>query len=59
LSEEINGALVSIYNNLGQKVLPEQLIKDKVKIESLPIGLYFVKIMKGSRTLDMIKLIKE
>jgi N-formylglutamate amidohydrolase len=59
LSGEINNAELSVFNNIGQKVLSEHWSKDKVNVELLPSGLYFVRIVKNNITMDIIKLIKE
>ena len=59
LSGETNNTELSIFNSIGQKVRSEQWSKDKVNIELLPAGLYFVRIVKNNLTLDIVKLIKE
>ena len=59
LSGETNNAELSIFNSIGQKVRSEQWSKNKVNIELLPAGLYFVRIVKNNITMDIIKLIKE
>ena len=59
LSGETNNTELSIFNSIGQKVRSDQWSEDKVNIELLPAGLYFVRIVKNNLTLDIVKLIKE
>lgn len=59
ISGETNNAELSIFNSFGQKVRSEQWSYNKVNIELLPAGLYFVRIVKNNTIMDIVKLIKE
>tara|TARA_B110000046_G_scaffold63181_2_gene70626 strand:+ start:1325 stop:2497 length:1173 start_codon:yes stop_codon:yes gene_type:complete len=59
ISGETNNAELSIFNSFGQKVKSEQWSYNKVNIELLPAGLYFVRIVKNNTIMDIVKLIKE
>jgi hypothetical protein len=59
LSGEIEGSKLIIVNHLGKKVIEEQWSNDRVDIEILPPGLYFVQVVKDNRMIDVLKLIKQ
>ena len=51
---------VEIYSMNGEKVMTEQMIGEKsheFRFASIPVGLYFVKVVAGDYV-DTIKLIK-
>lgn len=57
----INNTQIVIYNNLGQLMLDQQLVRGSKSLDLsfLKTGLYFVKLANANQQSDIIKIIKQ